>query len=85
MAAAAPTAAELAAMVGRALYGADWQSPMARALGVQLRTVQRVAAAAADGRDYPAARAWLADLGGLIDGRSAELVALRALLARSGA
>lgn len=79
-AAAPPTAAELTAMAGRALYGADWQSPMARALSVQLRTVQRVAAAAAEGRDYPAARAWRLELAGLVDGRTNELRALFALL-----
>ena len=75
-----PTAAELVAMAGRALYGVDWQAPMARALVVQLRTVQRVAEAARAGRDYPAARAWLTDLAELIELRGRELAALRAML-----
>jgi hypothetical protein len=82
MTAAPPTAAELVVMAGGALYGVDWQARMARDLNVQLRTVQRIAQAAREGRDYPAARAWLPDLAGLAEARRAELAALRALLLR---
>lgn len=76
----APNAAELVAMTGRALYGTSWQSDMAQALGVQLRTVQRVAEAARNGQDYPSARAWRHDLATLIEGRTRDLAGLRALL-----
>lgn len=30
--------------VGRALYGPEWQTPLANALGINIRTVQRWAA-----------------------------------------
>lgn len=77
---AKPSAAELVVMTGRALYGTSWQSDLAQALGVQLRTVQRVAEAARAGQDYASARAWREDLAGLVEGRTRELAALRALL-----
>ena len=35
---------ELFAELGEMLYGPQWQSPLARALGINLRTVQRWAA-----------------------------------------
>ncbi|MBO9502036.1 hypothetical protein [Brevundimonas sp. A19_0] len=79
-----PNAAVLTAMTGRALYGEAWQSDMARALGVQLRTVQRVAEAARAGHDYPAARAWRRDLAAMVETRAKELGALRALLLAEG-
>lgn len=50
----APQAVEHAA---RLLYGADWQSPFARDFGLNLRTVQRLAKAAAEGTSYPIAPA----------------------------
>lgn len=80
----APTNAELVAMAGKALYGVDWQAPLSRRLDVQLRTVQRVAAAAGEGRDYPAARAWLPDMARLIEERGGELRALGALITQRG-
>ncbi len=80
---AAPCPAELVAMAGRALYGADWQAPLSRFLNVQLRTVQRVAAAAADGRDYPAALAWLPDLAAELETHRGRLAALKALIDRA--
>lgn len=80
-----PTAAEVVALAGRALYGESWQTDMARALGVQLRTVQRVAAAAAAGQDYAAARAWLDDLAVIVKERAVALSAVGALLERARA
>lgn len=59
---AGDTDADLVARTGRALYGQEWQSPLARDLGVQLRTIQRIAAAALSGQDYPAAKALLGSL-----------------------
>lgn len=35
---------ELMIACGRALYGDQWQSPLARALGINLRSIQRWAA-----------------------------------------
>lgn len=79
------TNAQLVARAGQALYGErDWQSPLARALGVNLRTVQRVAKAAEDGEDYAAARAWLSDLAHLLDARGVEVARVaEALRARA--
>lgn len=76
-AAATPTPAQLVVNVGQALYGAEWQSPFARDLGVNLRTMQRVAAAARDGDDYSSAKAWIADLLPIIDARLGALITLR--------
>lgn len=45
------------ALIGEALYGPSWQTPLAEALGVALRTVQRWAA----GTSEPAPGVW-ADL-----------------------
>lgn len=41
---AAPSGALLLSQIGEALYGEQWQSPLARALDVNLRTMQRWAA-----------------------------------------
>lgn len=47
-----PTNAELFADAGRALFGDMWQSPMSRRMGINLRTVQYIAAAAEKGESY---------------------------------
>lgn len=46
------TNAQLFAEAGRTLYGDHWQSPMARLLGINLRSVQYIAAAAEAGESY---------------------------------
>lgn len=59
------TDAQLVRNIAVALYGDRWIADLARELDVNRRTVERVAQAAAEGRNYPAARAWLEDLGKL--------------------
>lgn len=56
------TDAQLVRNIAVALYGDRWIADLARELDVNRRTVERVAQAAAEGRNYPAARAWLDDL-----------------------
>lgn len=56
------TAAQLVKDIAVALYGDRWIADLARDLDINRRTVERVAQAVNEGRDYPAARAWLEDL-----------------------
>ena len=60
------TPTQLVDHAGRLMFGEEYRRPLALALGVNPRTVERVAAAAREGRDYPAARAMTHDLAGLI-------------------
>lgn len=54
--------ARAVAAAAQALWGASWQSAMAKALKLDLRRVQRMAAAARDDLAYPIPRALLEDL-----------------------
>lgn len=45
--------ADLFARAGRALFGDEWQNPLADLLGMNPRTVRRIAKAAREGEDYP--------------------------------
>jgi hypothetical protein len=56
------TPARLFAEAGAALFGEDWGPGMAEALGMNLRTCQRIKAAVKAGGDYPVAPGALADL-----------------------
>lgn len=53
---------DLVRRAGIALYGEEWQSPLARLLGVADRTVRRVAQAARDGSDYQVNQGWAVDI-----------------------
>ena len=44
--------AELFARAGRAMFGDEWQNPMAALIGMNPRTVRRISAAARDGLPY---------------------------------
>lgn len=44
---------ELFARAGRALFGEEWQNPLADLLGMNQRTIRRIAKAAREGEDYP--------------------------------
>lgn len=46
----------------RELFGEGWGEPLARLTGVHGRTLRRIKAAAAEGKDYPGARGVLAAL-----------------------
>lgn len=48
--------AKLFAEAGAALFGTDWKAPMANLLGMDVRTVQRVATAANGGPDQRVSR-----------------------------
>ena len=72
----APTSAELLADVGRVLYGDNWQSPLAEALGVSLRFMQRVAQAVREGNDYRINAGVLDEAAALVRERNAEGVAV---------
>jgi hypothetical protein len=52
-----PYASELFVAAGQALYGAEWKSVVARELGLQRRTVSRIAEAAGAGAPYRIATA----------------------------
>ena len=51
------------ARIATALFGSEWGGPLARLTRTNERTAQRVRTAAAQGREYPAARGLLAALG----------------------
>lgn len=48
-----PTDAALLASIGLAMFGQEWPAPMARLLGLNVRTLQRLANAVREGRGYP--------------------------------
>lgn len=60
--------AVLVANVAEAIYGATWQSHLARDLDLNLRTVQRIAAAAAEGKAYRARTGVLRELAEALNG-----------------
>jgi hypothetical protein len=45
--------ADLFAQAGEALFGPEWKRPLAQLLGMNERTVFRIAKAVRDGEDYP--------------------------------
>lgn len=49
---------ELVRRAGIALYGPDWQMPLSRLLGVNERTVRRLAQAVRDGTPYRVTQGW---------------------------
>lgn len=68
-----PHASELIAAAGAAIYGDEWQNPLARDLGINERTMRRIAAAAKAGEPYPVAPGALADLQDLLARAKREL------------
>lgn len=56
------TPAQVIADVGEAMFPGFWIAELSRRLPCSLRTLERIAAAARGGADYPAARKLLADL-----------------------
>ena len=71
----APYASELLACAGQALYGKGWQSALARDLGLQLRTVQRIAQAAREGRAHRVGEATMDRLADTVRARERTLKA----------
>lgn len=59
---------QLFAQAGEALFGPEWKQPMADLLGMNVRTVRRIAKAARDGEDYPVN----ASLGSMLAGHLRE-------------
>lgn len=68
-----PHASELVARYGQMIAGPEWGGTMARLTGVHQRTLSRIKAAAAEGREYPAARGVLAALYDAVHTLHAEL------------
>ncbi len=64
--------------IGEALYGPRWQSELARALGVSIRTAQRWAQGA-----HEPPRGVYAELAAIAAARSKDLGVLQPLLARA--
>ncbi len=58
---------ELLAGAGKALFGDEWQSPLARRLRIELRTVQRWAKAAREGSTYRVSRGLYEQLLGALE------------------
>jgi hypothetical protein len=48
-----PSDAALVAGVGATMFGEEWAAPLARWLGVNVRTMQRLKAAVSEGGGYP--------------------------------
>jgi len=78
------TNAQLFAAAGRALYGENWQSPMARKLGINLRSVQYIAAAAEAGNSYRIAPGIMSELVDLLKERRDVADVLQRRIARFG-
>lgn len=76
------TTAALVMRVGARLYGPAAVDRLARELPMAKRTVERIAAAARDGEEAPAAKAALRECPRLIDQAIEELTQLRAVVGR---
>jgi hypothetical protein len=61
-----PSDAQLIARAGVSMFGDEWPAPLARALGVNPRTMQRLAAAVREGRGYPLNPSLIEDLAALL-------------------
>ena len=55
-------ASQAVAELATSIFGTDWGAPMARVTGINQRTLLRIKAAAAERREYPAARGALGEL-----------------------
>ena len=64
--------ADLFARAGRALFGDEWQNPLADLLGMNPRTVRRIARAAREGEEYPVNETLGPRLAGLLRERAKE-------------
>ena len=73
-----PSGPRAVARAGQLLYGDEWQSPLQRELGMNLRTLQRSAKAAAEGADYPVAPGVLKDLAAILGSRAASCASMAA-------
>lgn len=71
-------ASKAVADLATSIFGSDWGAPMARVTGINQRTLLRIKAAAADGREYPAARGALAELAAQMQYRADECRAVAA-------
>lgn len=79
---------ELVCRAGAAIYGADWQMPLARLLGKTDRTLRRIALAARTGEPYSVDQTWrepliaaLAKAARDLELRAMDAEAVRAILA----
>jgi hypothetical protein len=79
------TGAELFAEAGEVLFGVTWPSQLAERLGVNVRTLQRVAKAARDGEDYPIPKGVWQDMAVVAQERATEAVDLVKRLVAYGA
>ncbi len=73
-----PTNAALVMQVGELLYGTTAVDRLSRDLPMAKRTVERIAASANAGEEYPAARAALEEIPRLINARVRDLEAWKA-------
>lgn len=71
----APSPSDLVVRAGRAMFGDEWQRPLAVALDLNERTVRRIAQAEREGRDYPVAPGALRQLLELLNQESRKLEA----------
>lgn len=77
-----PTNAALFVAAGHALFGENWQQPLAKALGWpvdergQNRTVQRIKAAGEAGEEYRINPGVMVDLAALLQARSGQCAKL---------
>jgi hypothetical protein len=72
-----PHQSVMLAQAGEALFGENWQSPLARALRVNVRTMQRIAAAAHRREAYPVAPQVLDGVVGLLAARAEQCVEIK--------
>lgn len=65
---------ELFARAGHALYGDQWQVPLARRLNINERTVRRIAQAARNGEPYRMTPGWRGELVTALQERTAQAI-----------